>query len=251
MGLILTGLPWAKGWGTYLIEIRELTGTSNGPVDWTIGGKPPVAAAIAAHHADHLMGSDFSPGAKPEELERVIATVRQQHLAPPISIRPPETPGAPWLVASESANRPLRSDLIVNGATGQLIERTDFSERHWIDKTIGYGIALHEGQLFGLANQIAGTLTALFLVILSVSGAAMWWKRRPSGVLGAPAALARPDIGAALIASICLLAIYMPMFGLTLVLVLVAEALVLRRMDRLGKWLGLRSSHKTDPGVPT
>ncbi len=31
--LILTGLPWAKGWGSYLGEVRTLTGTASGPVD--------------------------------------------------------------------------------------------------------------------------------------------------------------------------------------------------------------------------
>lgn len=238
--LILTGLPWAKGWGTYLTEIREITGTSRGPVDWTIGGKPPRAASMASEHAAHMAGGNFSPGGLTGELERVIATVRPLNLAPPVSVKPPETAGAPWLVASESPNRPLRSDLIIDGATGNLIERTDFSERHWIDQTIGYGIAVHEGQLFGLANQLLGTLTALFLVILSVSGIVMWWKRRPAGVLGAPVPLNRPPFGAALVATVLLLAIYMPMFALTLVLVLAVEAFCLRRLKFVSRWLGLR-----------
>lgn len=242
MVLILTGLPWAKGWGTYLTEIRELTGTSRGPVDWTIGGKPLAVASNASQHAGHVMGGDIASAGRPGELERVVATIRPLKLASPVSIKPPEIAGAPWLVASEAANRPLRSDLIVDGASGQLIERTDFSARHWIDQTIGYGIALHEGQLFGLANQILGTLTALFLIILSVSGAVMWWKRRPLGMLGAPNAVDRPKVGTALIVLILVLAIYMPMFGFTLALVLFIEVLCLRRIGWLRRWLGLRGA---------
>lgn len=238
LGLILTGLPWAKGWGTYLMEIRELTGTAYGPVDWTIGGKPP-AAAIVSEHAAHMHNGEPLPAVQSGELDRVIATVMPLDLAPPVSIKPPSTAGAPWLVASEAPNRPLRSDLIVDGASGRVIERIDFSERHWIDRTIGYGVAAHEGQLFGIANQILGTLTALFLIVLSVSGVVMWWKRRPSGVLGAPPALARPRTGMLLVFAVLLLAIYMPMFGLTLALVLAVEALLLRRVEGLRRWAGL------------
>jgi uncharacterized iron-regulated membrane protein len=243
--LIVTGLPWAKGWGTYLTEIRELTGTARGPVDWTIGGKPPKATAMTPEHHAHMSAEDMASVTRPGELERVIATVGPLNLAQPVSIKPPAAAGGPWLVASEAANRPLRSNLTVDGATGRVIERTDFAERHWIDQTIGYGVAAHEGQLFGIANQILGTLTALFLIGLSVSGIVMWWKRRPTGILGAPMALARPKIGAALVVSILLLAIYMPMFGLTLALVLLIEALALRQLESVRKWLGLRSVEKT------
>lgn len=243
LGLILTGLPWAKGWGTYLTEIRQLTGTARGPVDWTIGGKAPSEMSMAGEHAGHMASMTHSgPSApvRPGELARVIDAVRPLQLAPPVAISPPQRAGGAWKVASEAANRPLRSDLKVDGASGRLIDRKDFSERHWIDRTIGYGVAVHEGQLFGLANQILGTLTALCLVVLAVSGVVTWWKRRPSGTLGAPMALARPSTGAALIAIIGVLAIYMPMFGLTLVIVLLVEMIFLRHVPPLRRWLGLR-----------
>ncbi|WP_419825184.1 PepSY-associated TM helix domain-containing protein [Sphingomonas sp.] len=51
LGLILTGLLWAKGWGSYLTEVRQLTGTSHAPVDWTIGGKTPKVNAMLGDHA--------------------------------------------------------------------------------------------------------------------------------------------------------------------------------------------------------
>jgi uncharacterized iron-regulated membrane protein len=31
---------------------------------------------------------------------------------------------------------------------------SDFSDKHVIDRVVNYGIAWHEGQLFGLANQM-------------------------------------------------------------------------------------------------
>jgi uncharacterized iron-regulated membrane protein len=147
--------------------------------------------------------------------------------------------GRAWSVSSDAADRPLRSDATIDGATGRILSRTDFAQRHWIDRAIGYGVAGHEGALFGLANQILGTLTALFLIVLAVSGAVMWWRRRPIGQLGAPARLSRPAVGAGLVALIVALGLYLPMFGTTLVLVLIAEKILLRRLPRARRWLGL------------
>ena len=240
LGLILTGLPWAKGWGSYLTEVRELTGTASGPVDWSIGGKPPKRDPLLDEHAGH--GPRMTtPVAlvRPGELARVIATVRPLEIAPPVLISPPKAPGAPWSVTSDAADRPLRSELKVDGPTGKLIDRIDFAERHWIDRTIGYGVAAHEGALFGLANQLLGMATALLLVVLAVSGAVMWWRRRPVGRLGAPIATRRARLGAGLIAAIVALAAYLPAFGITLLLVLGFDRLARRRLPATARWLGL------------
>ena len=243
LGLILTGLPWAEGWGNYLTGMRQLTGTAEGPADWPIGGTVPKADPTVGAHAGHV-GMAMPHAAYPVgELDRVIATVRPLAMAPPVLIGPPGKAGAPWVVASDAADRPQRSELTVDGATGRLLSRTGFAQKHWIDRSIGYGVAAHEGALFGLANQILGTLTALFLIVLAVSGAIMWWRRRPTGLLGAPLPLARPRFRAGLVAAIVALGVSMPLFGVTLMLVIAAEMMVLRHLSATRRWLGLRASY--------
>lgn len=238
LGLILTGLPWAKGWGSYLGEIRRLTGTAHGPVDWSIGGKPPKQAPMVGEHASHGMAMGSVP-VRPGELARVIAAIASLEIAPPIIISPPRRQELTWSVASDAADRPLRSDLRVDGATGLILSHVAFAQRHWIDKAIGIGVAAHEGALFGLANQLAGTATALLLAVLSVAGAVLWWRRRPAGSLGAPPARSRPQTGLVLAGAILVLGVTMPMFGATLVLTLLTECLLLRRLSSTGRWLGL------------
>ena len=241
LGLILTGLPWANAWGNYLGEVRALTGTTQGPVDWTIGGKGPTskANAMLGPHAGHRGMAMATPQIRTGELSRVISTVRPLGIAPPVLLSPPERGDAPWTVSSDAADRPLRSDAEVDGGTGRLLGQVAFADRHWIDRIIGYGIAAHEGALFGIANQIFGTLTALFLIVLAVSGAVMWWRRRPTGLLGAPLRRTRPRFGAGLVTAIIALGIYMPLFGVTLLLVLIAERTLLRRLSVARRWLGL------------
>lgn len=91
-----------------------------------------------------------TPTIRPGELAGVIATIRPLRIAPPVLLSPPEHEGAPWAVSSDAADRPLRSDAQVDGATGRLVGRVAFADRHWIDRIIGYGIAVHEGALFGM-----------------------------------------------------------------------------------------------------
>jgi uncharacterized iron-regulated membrane protein len=242
LGLILTGLPWAKGWGSYLGEVRQITGTSRGAVDWTIGGKAPRVEAMPGEHTGH--GGMTMPAPLPPvgELARVIAATRPLGLAAPVLISPPARTGAPWSVASDAANRPMRATLKVDGVSGRIINRTDFAQRHWIDRVIGYGVAVHEGALFGLANQLLGTVTALLLVLLSISGAVMWWRRRPIGLLGAPVPTGRARFGTGLIVAIIALALYLPLFGLTLLVVMLFEMIARRWLPGSASWLGLRAA---------
>jgi uncharacterized iron-regulated membrane protein len=220
-------------------EVRQLTGTARGTVDWTIGGKAPGQDALPGDHAGHGGMAMAAPAIRPGELARVIAAARPFDVAPPVLISPPKQAGAPWSIASDAADRPLRRDLKIDGISGQIVDHIEFAQRHWIDRTIGYGIAVHEGALFGIANQILGTVTALFLVVLAVSGAIMWWRRRPTGLLGAPIPLARPRFGVGLLAAMIALALYLPLFGLSLISVAAIERFGLRRWPAARIWLGL------------
>lgn len=239
LGLILTGLPWAKAWGGYLDQVREATGAVEGPQDWTRAGQPAPEPAMLGDHAEHQGMTMPHRGHRPGELDRVIAAVAPLGLAGPVLLSPPGESDA-WTVASDAADRPLRSQLTVDGATGAVLTRRDFDQRHWIDRAVGYGIAAHEGALFGRANQLLITLTAALLVMLAVSGTVLWWRRRPTGLLGAPIPLSRPRFGAVLVGAIVVLGVAMPLFGASLLVVLVVERLALRRLP-VGRWLGLRA----------
>ena len=223
--LITTGLPWANAWGSYLGAVRTATGTTDGPVDWMIAGKPKAKTDEHAEHRGMTMpGPSAMPTARPGALNRMVAIAERLPLAAPVLIA--SKPGSPdWTIGSEAANRPERTRLTLDGATGQILDRRDFAQRQWIDRAIGYGIAIHEGAFFGLANQILGTLVTTLLATLAISGTVMWWRRRKPGTLGAPVRLTRPRYRWSLIAAITTFAIAMPLFGATLLAVLTVDRL--------------------------
>jgi uncharacterized iron-regulated membrane protein len=249
--LLFTGLPWAKFWGDYFKNVRRLAGAAVARQDWTNGQTStaePKSAGSTGEHDGHRprsgrLGGRSSRKETPSDVtavDRVVATLHPLDLDPPVIISPPDPGSGDWSAKSMTANRPKRVDLVVDGKTGAIKDRKDFQDRHIVDRIIGTGIAAHEGQLFGWPNQLLGLVTAAGLVLLSVSSVFMWWRRREPGGLGAPGAAASPRVSAGLLVLVVLFGIYLPLFGASLIAVLLLEWALLRRIAMVRDWLGLR-----------
>jgi uncharacterized iron-regulated membrane protein len=113
-------------------------------------------------------------------IDTMVASIAPLGLPNPVLISPPMQVGGNWTAKCDTRDRPLRVDLVLDGATGAILSRTDFHSKPWLDKVIGTGIAAHEGQLFGFANQLVSLFTVIGLVILSLTGLVMWRKRSPN-----------------------------------------------------------------------
>jgi uncharacterized iron-regulated membrane protein len=249
--MLLSGLPWAKSWGNYFKAVRRLTGTAVAKQDWTNGSEGSMDHAARDHsemhheHGDHGSGRNIAVPLSPQQLaavDRIVAAVRPLDLAPPVLIAPPERGSANWSAKSMAENRTQRVDLQIDGASGAIVSRENFADRRLLDQIVGIGISAHEGQLFGWPKQLLGLLTASGLILLCISGVVMWWRRRESGVLGAPKVTLNPRISFGLIALVVLFGLYLPLFGTSLIVVLLAEKLLLRRIPKVRDWLGLQSA---------
>lgn len=252
--LLMTGLPWAKFWGNYFKTVRTLTGTAVAQQDWTTGSERPTSPTreTGGEHNGHG-GSGRSRRGKPvmpkdlAAFDRVAAVVQPLQLESPVVIAPPSAGSDNWTAKSMTPNRPYRVNLVVNGTTGEIVSRENFRDRHIIDQIVGVGIAAHEGRLFGWMNQLLGLLTAAGLILLSLSGVVMWWRRRDPGMLGAPRRLVPTQFSIGLMTLIVLLGICLPLFAFSLIVVVVVEWCLLRRVPRLCNWLGLNEprDHKS------
>lgn len=245
--LLVSGLPWAKAWGGYFKAARQLTGTAVAKQDWTAGSERGAGRRSrgSGEHGEHGGGRSRRGNDGPslpqdlDAVDRVVTAVSPLDLAPPVQIGPPEGTSIHWTAKSMAANRPKRVNLVIDGANGSIVSREDFSDRHLIDRIVGTCIAAHEGQLFGWPNQLLGLVAALGLILVSVSGVVLWWRRRDQGVLGAPRVLLEPRVAWGLISLIVLLGIYLPFFGGSLLIVILLEWSLLRRIPGVRNWLGL------------
>ncbi|MGE4306920.1 MAG: PepSY-associated TM helix domain-containing protein [Novosphingobium sp.] len=243
--LLVTGLPWTDVWGSVFKAARTEMGWVRGVQDWTIGGRSADDGAHAIHtenvenprnRGEHT--SHTSPTTSAVGLDAIVARAAAEKLAFPVIVTPPATSDAPWVVRSDSQNRPLRTTLKFDAMTGELTSRRTFADQHPIDRFVGYGIAWHEGQLFGWINQLIGTLTAAALVTLSIAGFLSWRRRKPKGQLGAPRKPAGDLNSLGIKILVALFFVALPMFALTVAATWLVDRFVLRRLPKFGRWLG-------------
>ncbi len=267
--LLLTGLPWADVWGSAFKAVRTEMGWVKGEQDWTIGGQPAGADEHAEHdHAAmaaagsamppmaHMMpdGTIMTMAMTPVTLNQIVAEAKSQRLPFPVIVTPPGMPqrfggkvSAAWSVRSETQNRPLRITLAYDAMTGQQVSRETFADKHVIDQVVGYGVAWHEGQLFGPINQLIGVATALMLVMLSVSGFVMWRRRKPIDHLGAPPLPPKPVRPVGVLAIAAVLVLLLPMLMVSLAAILLIEFALIRRIPKLAAWLGVPAATQPAP----
>ena len=277
--LLISGLPWAKSWGGLLKEVRQIGVVQKVQPDWTTGrsseladrklmNTPAVADKTGGdEHADHIPAGhedhshshadhSHAPATPPKPkvdysaLDRLIASVQPLNLAPPVMISPPSKKlpswaggsATDWTARSDAQNRPLRVNLTLDAETGAIKSRKNFADKPLLDRIIGYGIAIHEGQLFGWFNQLLGVVTALGLLLMMASAVVLWWRRRTPRTLGAPKAnQAGSKFAYGLVGIMVTLGVLLPFLGITMILVWLIERFVLRRIPAASNFLGLRT----------
>jgi uncharacterized iron-regulated membrane protein len=209
MFLLITALPWTPVWGAGFKELRAL-GTPELKQDWSTGH--------SREHAGHLHDMAARSLAAAIPLARIVRRVAALHLDPPVRVYLPSDRQPSFRVRSETQDRPRVRELEF-GLDGALLRDEGFGSKPLLDRVVGVGVAAHEGQLFGPANQALGLLTALGLLLLCVSAIVMWWRRTPRGNLGIPAPrVAAFRIGWPLGTTIVALGILLPVFGASLLI---------------------------------
>lgn len=162
------------------------------------------------------------------------AVARAAGLRSPLTLTPPARPGAPFVVAETSNSVPLHRDKIaLDPATGVVLETQRFGDFPLLAQISTIGILAHTGTLLGPANQIALTAMSLGILAMIFWGYRMWWLRRPTRG-GAPRPLElrgvlrtspQPQLLGILAVAVAL-GWLLPVFGISLVLFVLADAVV-------------------------
>lgn len=238
--LLITALPWTQVWGQAFKEVRRMAAPAAAPADWpTAGARTPPEDLHAEHRGmkgmaghDHLMPGQYAL------LNTIVPQAQAMNLAYPALVSPPGGRSTSWVAKSDSQDRPLREEHRFD-AEGRPTSHTDFNDKPVLDKVVGIGVAAHEGQLFGLPNQLLGLIAAFGMATLSVSGVVMWWTRRPQDRLGAPEKLDDRPLSIGLGLLVLAFAVFLPVMGISLAIVIALDRLVFPFILGLRTWLGL------------
>jgi uncharacterized iron-regulated membrane protein len=252
---LITGLAWAGIWGGRFVQawstfpaekwdnvpLSDATHASMNhgateEVPWAIAQTPMPESGSQAGVAGIAEGT-------PVTLESVVALGRSLGFEGRMQVAAPDGDAGVWTISQDSmsydSTDPMADRTVhVDRYTGHVLADVGFANYSAAGKAMAVGIALHEGQM-GLWNVVLNTVFCLSILTIAVSGAVMWWMRRPeaAGRLGAPP-LPR-DLpmwrGAMLIG--LLLSMAFPVLGLTLLAVLAVDLLILSRLPWLKRVL--------------
>jgi uncharacterized iron-regulated membrane protein len=199
---LLTGLPWTGIWGEKFADVwnrypvnlwtnvpeskpvaRTLNSTLDKTVPWAVEPAPLPSSDAHAHHGG---GGQDRPVAPSLTLTQAEALATQWALPAPYTIALPQDEKGVYTIATQPDDPALQHTYYVDQYSGKILVQVGYADYGWVPKAVEYGISLHEGKFFGLANQLLMLTVCLMLVLTCVSGVVMWWKRRPQGGLGAP-----------------------------------------------------------------
>lgn len=241
--LIVTGLPWANVWGGLLKRGTEIAGigypTSHrlhgatptttvkqalGQAPWTLEDAPmPASDPHAEHHGGHaamvMEASVPSIG-----LDRAVAIFAEHGVSGPYRLFLPSDPTGAF-TAYTYPDRPQGQRTVhLDQYSGRVLDDVSFADYGWAAKGVELGVQLHMGNYFGRANQVVMLIACLGVIMLSVTGPIMWWRRRPVGGLGAPRELSPLKVRTVGLLTLAL-GVLFPLAGASLLLVLIADQL--------------------------
>jgi len=211
--ILITGLPWTDVWGGMFEKIQERTGQAS--PSRAFGG-PPILSTQSS--------------GQPLSYEAVINVAKETGAPSPYEVRPPKNPEAAFFVRSAIDSRTDRVELHIDQYSGEIINRVDFDDYPLLAAGTTLGIAFHQGELYGWLNKFQNLLAATLGLLLAVSGFVAWWKRRPKGGLGVPPAPESKSIGVGMGILIVALMIFLPLMAASLILVLILDKLLLKRL---------------------
>ena len=118
--------------------------------------------------------------------------------------------------------------------SGRVLADVTWNEYNLMAKFMAAGIALHKGDV-SVVNKIVNVFFCLAFIFIAISGAVMWWIRRPAGkkVLGAPPRFEHEGVWKVGLITIVALSFMLPMAGGTIAFVLFVDWFVFSRVNKL------------------
>lgn len=251
---LVSGLSWAGIWGDRFVQAWStfpaakwdnvpLSDTTHASmnhgvkeVPWALEQTPMPASGSDA-------GAAGIPAGQPVDLDSVVAFARANGFDGRFQLMAPEGDSGVWTISrdsmsNDSADPTSDRTVHLDRYTGKVLADVRFADYSAYGKAMAVGIALHEGDL-GVWNLALNTGFCLLVVFVCVSGAVMWWKRRPAGALRLAAPPMPRDLPMWKGAVVLMLALSFafPMAGLTLLAVMALDLLLVSRLPALKRAL--------------
>jgi uncharacterized iron-regulated membrane protein len=233
--LLATGIPWANTGGKWFATLAKAIGewqpretAASAHRSELLGGwSPYVADKMIAEKLERVASAPpiSTSNVQPESLTlaRVMAIAAERCVLDAYTIALPQSAAGVFSVLSDRNRAFTRTYLHLDRYSGVVLADVRFAQFGLLAKFFSFGIIAHEGQLFGLANQLLGFAACLGFLLIVGSGVAMWWTSRPASYFTPSFQLTRP-----IITLILVLAFLLPLLAASLALLYLGEYLIKR-----------------------
>ncbi len=236
--LAVTGMPWSAFWGSQFGKLTNSAGlglpaylwddvpqstiplTDTGEVAWTL-----QQATLPQSPGAQVATANASP-AHAITLAQAVAAFDAAGLPRGYSVALPANAEGVFTASRFPADVTQERVVHLDQYTGQVLVDVGFADYGVAGKATELGITLHTGQQFGLFNQLLMLAGCLAIVLLAVSAVVMWWKRKPSGKLGAPVRKDGERVARNALIIAAVLGLIYPLLGASMLVVLLVEALM-------------------------
>ncbi|WP_018392740.1 PepSY domain-containing protein [Bacillus sp. 37MA] len=235
--LIATGLPWSGVMGP---QIQKLAVAPQFAYDW---GEKPESITYTKDVAEDIPWANEKlpvPSSSvgeyvPLTLEEVTHIASNENIKKPYTISLPEGEKGVYTISHSETPQNLAT-IHADQYSGAILSDVRFNDFGFGAKMVEGGIALHEGRLFGLANQLIGLIVCLGLIGVVISSFMMWRKRKPEGKLGSPAKSKDKKITRTVFFIMLAMGIIMPLVGISIIIVFLLDRFVLPKIKPLKAW---------------
>ncbi len=232
--LAVTGMPWSGVWGA---KVNEWANGSN--FGYPAGVRTDVP--MSGEHLDHMAKTSWSleqakvpestasATGQPIGIDAAIARFDGLGLATGYTVVLPTKPTGVYSGSVYPDDLSKQRVVHLDQYSGKPLIDMSYSDYGPLGKALEWGINVHMGQQFGLANQIVLLAACVGIVLLAVSAGIMWWKRRPRGSLGVPPLPQDKRVLRGLLALLAIGGILFPLVGASLLVMLVLDLIVQSR----------------------
>lgn len=235
--LAVTGMPWSGVWGA---KVNEWANGSN--FGYPAGVRTDVP--MSGDHLDHVAKTSWSleqakipestaaAESRPIGIDKAIARFDGLGLAPGYAVALPGKPTGVYSGSIYPDDLAQQRVVHLDQYSGEPLIDMSYADYGPLGKALEWGINVHLGQQYGLANQIVLVMACIGIVLLAVSAGIMWWKRRPKGSLGVPPLPQEKRVLRGLIALLAIGGILFPLVGASLLAMLALDMAVQARQRR-------------------
>ncbi|MFD2178617.1 PepSY-associated TM helix domain-containing protein [Veronia pacifica] len=217
--ILAGGMPWTEVFGSNFKWLRDNTGS----------GYPSA-------YSGRGLKSAPSQGAAPLSLDEMVAIARKEGLKGTVTLTFPKKANSVFSIRNRSEDLNQQWSIHYDQYTGAKIKAFPWSEVGAMSNGRQIVMRIHQGEFFGSLNWGLVLATAVLLALMSLSAMASYLIRKPKGSWGIPKVPAEMRVGKGVFVLLAILAMLLPLFG--------ASLLLLVAVSFLTDWRGKRRERR-------